>query len=334
MHLVSNAATKMAEKLTPVLQSSKFLESGMLTPVEFKEAGDFLVYHCPTWQWKSGDPSKAKSYLDEKKQFLVTRNVPCYKRCRHMEYDENQEKVVYLNENDETNENERNQSEEDAWVDTHHYQSDKGFQTEADKAAENIEKDEPQPIDNNQNNDDDDDDEDLGADADDMEAYMDEVDSKVLVDEKISDLVENKDEKDEVTTSQSTNEKEENKTTMSLRTYDLNITYDNYYRTPRMWLTGYDENRQPLTPDQMYEDISQDHVKRTVTYENHPHLKGSPPSLSIHPCRHADVMKKLIGMAEESGKKLEPKNYMVIFLKFIQAVVPTIEYDFTRNFKF
>lgn len=28
---------------------------------------------------------------------------------------------------------------------------------------------------------------------------------------------------------------------LSTRTYDLNISYDNYYRTPRLWLTGYDE---------------------------------------------------------------------------------------------
>jgi len=25
------------------------------------------------------------------------------------------------------------------------------------------------------------------------------------------------------------------------RTYDLNITYDKYYQTPRLWLFGYDE---------------------------------------------------------------------------------------------
>ena len=28
---------------------------------------------------------------------------------------------------------------------------------------------------------------------------------------------------------------------LQTRTYDLNITYDNYYRTPRLWLFGYDE---------------------------------------------------------------------------------------------
>ena len=25
------------------------------------------------------------------------------------------------------------------------------------------------------------------------------------------------------------------------RTYDLHITYDKYYQTPRLWLSGYDE---------------------------------------------------------------------------------------------
>lgn len=28
------------------------------------------------------------------------------------------------------------------------------------------------------------------------------------------------------------------------RTYDLHITYDKYYQTPRLWLTGYDEVKQ------------------------------------------------------------------------------------------
>ncbi|CAG06625.1 unnamed protein product [Tetraodon nigroviridis] len=71
---------------------------------------------------------------------------------------------------------------------------------------------------------------------------------------------------------------------LQTRTYDLCITYDKYYQTPRLWLFGYDEDRQPLTVEQMYEDISQDHVKKTVTIENHPHLP--PPAMcSVHPCR-------------------------------------------------
>lgn len=28
---------------------------------------------------------------------------------------------------------------------------------------------------------------------------------------------------------------------MQVRTYDVMITYDKYYQTPRIWLIGYDE---------------------------------------------------------------------------------------------
>lgn len=68
------------------------------------------------------------------------------------------------------------------------------------------------------------------------------------------------------------------------RTYDLHITYDKYYQTPRLWVVGYDESRQPLNVEQMYEDVSQDHAKKTVTMESHPHLPG-PNMASVHPCK-------------------------------------------------
>ena len=57
---------------------------------------------------------------------------------------------------------------------------------------------------------------------------------------------------------------------------------------PRLWLTGYDERRAPLSVDQMYADFSADHAKKTITMESHPNLHG-PPLASIHPCRHAEV---------------------------------------------
>ncbi|KAI0228221.1 hypothetical protein L0F63_006185, partial [Massospora cicadina] len=86
------------------------------------------------------------------------------------------------------------------------------------------------------------------------------------------------------------------------RTYDLSITYDKYYQTPRIWLYGYDENRIPLEPKKVFEDISQEHANKTVTIDPHPHL---PLALaSIHPCKHAAVMKKMIQLSKSSGKEI------------------------------
>lgn len=48
--------------------------------------------------------------------------------------------------------------------------------------------------------------------------------------------------------------------------------------------------------------------------------------------RHADIMKKIIQTVEEGGKVLGVHMYLIIFLKFVQTVIPTIEYDFTQNF--
>lgn len=47
-------------------------------------AGDHLVHHCPTWQWATGDEDRIKSYLPKTKQFLLTRNVPCTRRCKQV----------------------------------------------------------------------------------------------------------------------------------------------------------------------------------------------------------------------------------------------------------
>lgn len=64
----ANKFKKVREWATPTLKSSAFLERGVLTPEEFVMAGDELVYKCPTWQWESGDPKKAKNFLPSDKQ--------------------------------------------------------------------------------------------------------------------------------------------------------------------------------------------------------------------------------------------------------------------------
>eukprot|EP00256_Glycine_max_P051252 XP_014617218.1 autophagy-related protein 3 [Glycine max] len=114
------------------------------------------------------------------------------------------------------------------------------------------------------------------------------------------------------------------------RTYDVSITYDKYYQTPRVWLTGYDESRMLLQPELVLEDVSQDHAHKTVTIEDHPHLPGK--HASIHPCRHGAVMKKIIDVLMSHGVEPEVDKYLFLFLKFMASVIPTIEYDYTMDF--
>ncbi|GMG16803.1 unnamed protein product [Phytophthora fragariaefolia] len=123
------------------------------------------------------------------------------------------------------------------------------------------------------------------------------------------------------------------------RTYDLSITYDKYYQTPRVWLFGYDERNAPLSGDQMFEDIMQDYANRTVTMEPHPH-RSSLVHASIHPCQHGAVMKRIIAnlkarkpgeaeTEEQLANEIRSDQYLFLFLKFIQSVIPTIDYDYT-----
>ncbi|GMP69861.1 hypothetical protein CsSME_00028953 [Camellia sinensis var. sinensis] len=114
------------------------------------------------------------------------------------------------------------------------------------------------------------------------------------------------------------------------RTYDVSITYDKYYQTPRVWLTGYDESRMLLRPELVLEDVSQDHARKTVTIEDHPHLPGK--HASVHPCRHGAVMKKIIDVLMSRGVEPEVDKYLFLFLKFVASVIPTIEYDYTMDF--
>merc|ERR1712154_128794 len=81
-------------------------------------------------------------------------------------------------------------------------------------------------------------------------------------------------------------------TILKTRTYDVSITYDKYYRVPRVWLRGYDENGNPLSSTQIFEDISADHAHKTVTVE--PHIHTGIVAASIHPCRHSEVMKRFM----------------------------------------
>lgn len=266
---------RIAEKFTPVLKNSKFKETGVLTPEEFVAAGDFLVYKCPTWSWGSLEESKAKPYLPLDKQYLITRNVPCNKRVKEMEYSQEQDGDDVAGEDNEN------------WVSTHSHEKQENEIEEIDTSK----------------------------------VEEDEEDIPDIEDINIEDNIVEEEDPSAIKPS------EGNDHIVKTRTYDISITYDKYYQTPRVWLFGYDEHRKPLTPEHIYQDISQDHAKKTVTFEPHSSLGIS--QASIHPCKHSNVMKKIIDHLEESGKELRVDQYLILFLKFVSSIIPTIDYDYT-----
>lgn len=309
MNSLQTVFYSVREYLAPVIKDSRFKETGVLTPDEFVAAGDFLAFKCPTWQWESGVEAKRRDFLPTDRQFLVTRNVPCLKRVHQMEYSENQ--------NDEL----EAEDDDGGWVATHRGHVSRGEISEIpavddaeaeaeaeaalrklqldDQRAATKEQDEAVPKDMDEIPDMDDLEEDLGG------GVAEEADPAALESSK------------------------EGGNIVKTRTYDLYITYDKYYQTPRMWLFGYDEHRRPLTSTQIFEDVSQDHAKKTVTIEPHPHLDLA--MASVHPCRHASVMKKIIErVSEKEGEEpLRVDQYLILFLKFMSSVLPTIDYDFS-----
>ncbi|CAB3373635.1 Hypothetical predicted protein [Cloeon dipterum] len=251
INTVKGSALGVAEFFTPVLKESKFKETGVLTPEEFVAAGDHLVHHCPTWQWASGDEGMLKSYLPKDKQFLLTRNVSCTRRCKQLDTLDPLEKILEDNDGEE------------GWVDTHHYYVNK--ERDDDKVTE-MTTETVKEVERDDESDDD-------GEAADMESFE---ENGLLDCEDVAVA--------QVTKKMESVEVASSGEILQTRTYDLHITYDKYYQTPRLWMCGYDENRKPLTVEQVYEDVSQDHARKTVTMESHPHLPG-PLMASVHPCR-------------------------------------------------
>jgi len=329
-HYAHETFKAAAETVMPTLKESKFFEKGVLTPEEYVEAGDMLVHNCSTWSWESGEKTRMATFLPKEKQFLISRSVPCLKRVRAFELQDAKEEVT-----------------ETGWLNTHvgvkslsidSIEEIKEIDEKSDEANESKEpliKITEQHFTNGdnskvvQNNEGDGLDNSLdangqkGADIPDIDCFE-ESDNIEEIDEIDDDVISKPNQLPYIKAKEPADDG-----ILKTRTYDLTITYDKYYQVPRIWLRGYDENSRPLTSAQIMEDISVDHAEKTVTVESHPHT-GSICA-SIHPCKHADLMKILIERMQMSKKEMRPDQYLFLFLKFMSSVIPTIEYDFTTQ---
>jgi ubiquitin-like-conjugating enzyme ATG3 len=78
--MLHSTFSRLRDYLTPASHSSTFAATGEITPEEFVQAGDYLVYKFPTWSWASAPASKRVSYLPDDKQYLVLKHAPCRQR--------------------------------------------------------------------------------------------------------------------------------------------------------------------------------------------------------------------------------------------------------------
>jgi ubiquitin-like-conjugating enzyme ATG3 len=279
--------------------------------LKFVAAGDLLVHKCPTWTWESAEEGKAVSYLPKNKQFLLTRNVPCLMRLKAFEGQVNASTTETVADNDGD------------WVAPTFSTAESGGASAASAASSSTASTSSA---NKHSNDDDDDD-----DIPDMETFEDEnigeADDSAAVSASTTTTTTTTTKQSSAASSAAAAAPAVNDNIVRTRTYDISMSYDKYYQTPKIWLFGYDESRQPLKAEQMFEDISADHAQKTVTIETHPALSSS--WAFIHPCRHAAVMKRIIERQLANNTTPRSDQYLFLFLKFINAVIPTIEYDAT-----
>eukprot|EP00897_Mesotaenium_endlicherianum_P007461 jgi/Mesen1/6743/ME000344S06021 len=277
-HRLHEAFKSTVEFITPHRSVTAFKDKGVLTPDEFVEAGDNLVSKCPTWSWEAGDPAKRKPYLPRDKQFLITRNVPCLKRVDAVEGD-------FLARGGEV-QIEGEGDEDGGWLAAYGAPSLSGGGGGGAVQGRDSRNDaafDDRGSDHARRDDDVDDDDD---DVPDMAEFEDEDNA---IDQDPATLQ----------TPYLVAQEPDDDNILRTRTYDLSMSYDKYYQTPRFWLFGYDEARQPLSPEEMLQDVSQDHARKTVTIEDHAHQSGK--FASVHPCRHAAVMKKIVGELASRG---------------------------------
>lgn len=302
--MIRSTLSSWREYLTPVSHKSTFLSTGQITPEEFVQAGDYLCHMFPTWVWNEcTDDISYRDFLPKDKQFLISRKVPSNERAQQLVSVNDKETEFFVRDS------EQNKNEEEGWLvegNSHAESSDKNFTQHASSGI------------------------------DDIDEMM--KDMEIQGNDDIVALPVNEGE----------------------RFYDLFITYSTSYRVPKIYMVGFNSVGSPLSPEEMFEDIAPDYRTKTVTIEKLPFYKTLILSVSIHPCRHANVMKILLDkvrivkrrrreeqqnhiakdavgsdgwedLQNDLDDSLRVDQYLVVFLKFITSVTPSIEHDYTME---
>jgi len=272
MNMFYSTINGLRERYTPVSHTSTFRKTGEITPDEFIAAGDYLTFKFPSWAWADAEPaSKRVSYLPPGKQFLVTRHVPCHRRLNDdFAGDAGHEEALVEGSGAKAGGSGRGAAggpddDEDGWLRTGGLTSSQPLKARDVRTVD-----------------------DAGNVAD-----RDALDE----DDDIPDM---EDEDDDEAIIRDVSQGDGGSS--GRRTYSLYIMYSQAYRTPRLYMSGYLTNGQPLPPHLMMEDIVGDYKDKTVTLEDFPFFANNVKMASVHPCKHAPVMKTLLDRADAALK--------------------------------
>ncbi|EEA24376.1 E2-like enzyme [Talaromyces marneffei ATCC 18224] len=269
-NLIHQTWSTWRDWITPVTHTSTFRETGKITPEEFVAAGDYLVFKFPSWQWADAStPAQRVPFLPPGKQYLVTRGVPCHRRLNDNFAGDLQEDVIIKDMlRAGVPGSSGGDGDDDGWLQT-------GGKREYADTQEAKRKD-VRTVDEAGN-----------------------VSEQGEDEDEIPDMEDDDDDDEAIIRDSSSGQ---SGTTAPLRTYNLYITYANYYRTPRLYLSGYLSPSEPLPPHLMMEDIVGDYKDKTVTLEDFPWFDTNVPMATVHPCQHASVMKILLDRADAALK--------------------------------
>ncbi|KAL9112880.1 MAG: hypothetical protein Q9227_002957 [Pyrenula ochraceoflavens] len=269
MQTIRSTISSLRDRYAPASHTSTFRDTGKITPEEFVLAGDYLVYKFPTWSWADAESeSRRYSYLPPGKQYLVTRGVPCRKRLDdHFAGDAELDELV-RDELRNTAKEVGGDGEDDGWLQT-------GGDKKKDMRSSETRMRDVRTMDESGN-----------------------VGPQEPEEDDIPDMEDDEDDAEAIIRDQDGS----NTCSLRLRTYTLYITYTSFYSTPRMYLSGYLSPSEPLPPQDMMQDIVGDYKDKTVTLEDFPFYDHSVKMASVHPCRHASVMKVLLDRADAALK--------------------------------
>ncbi|OBT90808.1 hypothetical protein VE02_00644 [Pseudogymnoascus sp. 03VT05] len=259
----------LRDKAAESVEHANFFETGQIGTKDFEAAGDYLTTKFPSWQWY--EPTTLANpihKLDPRKHILKYVGVPCHQRLNDTFQGVSEQQETRVADGEDFQSGANSGTPGD----------DQGWVKTANLAASQERRGrDVRTLDESGN---------LGEvepdDSDDIPDMDDDSDHEAL--------------KDEPSRKESKHRK-----------YDIYIGYSAYDRTPRMYLAGKDTDDHPLPPDLMMEDIMGDYREKTVTIEYFPHMDGLK-AVSIHPCRHASVMKSLMKRANSALKLRREKQ--------------------------